>query len=178
MTGSLTKDMPYWDIYRDVMVLRDGRVVPALKLELPSSDLKSSEELEKCNGAIAHMLRYAVPENEIVSVAVHSSKNNLDIAKAYEQQLTIQEDIAKTITEDRIQLFERLQKEGRLFQHDLYISSATKRHKNRKHSGVRRWADKRLGRTTEYQSLSKQEMRLKRTKAIRLTRSTLEPRFV
>ncbi len=168
MTGSLTKDMPYWDIYRDVVVLRDGRVVPALKLALPTSDLKSSEELEKCNNAIAHMLRYAVPENAVVSVAVHSSKSNLDLTKAYEKQLSSQDTIAKTITEDRIQLFEKLQAEGQLFQHDIFISNVAKAHKNKKHSGLRRWTEKQLGRTTQYQSLSKQEMRLKRTRAIHL----------
>jgi conjugal transfer ATP-binding protein TraC len=170
MTGSLTKDLPYWDIYRDVMVLRDGRVVPALKLELPASDLKSSAELEKCNGAVAHMLRYTVPENEVVSVAVHSSRSNLDITKAYARQLSTQDAIAHTITEDRVQLFEKLQREGQLFQHEVFISSVAKGHK-RKHGGLRRWAEKKVGRKTEYQSFSKHEIRLKRARAVRLRQS-------
>ena len=51
MPGSLTKDLPYWEIYRDVMVLNDGRLVPILKLDLPSSDLKSSDDLTRSNHA-------------------------------------------------------------------------------------------------------------------------------
>jgi type IV secretory pathway VirB4 component len=123
MPGSLTKDLPYWDIYRDMVVLSDGRLVPILKLELPQSDLKSSEDLTRCNDLIAQTLRYGVPENEVLSLAIHTPRNKLDITKAYEPQRTTHEVIAKAITEDRIKHFKALQTSRQLFQHEMYVSS-------------------------------------------------------
>jgi conjugal transfer ATP-binding protein TraC len=182
MPGSLTKDLPYWDIYRDVMVLNDGRLVPVLKLELPQSDLKSSEDLTRCNDLIAQMLRYGVPENEVLSLAIHTHRNKLDITGAYESQRTTHEAIAKAITEDRVKHFQTLQGSGRLFQHEMYVSSWKKtKGSNPKKSFLRRKVDKALGRKAHYQSFSKAEIVRRRTRTLKgrevLTRHLREAGF-
>jgi hypothetical protein len=168
MPGSLTKDLPYWDIYRDVMVLSDGRLVPVLKLELPQSDLKSNEELTRCNDLIAQMLRYGVAENEVLSLAIHTHRNTLDITKTYESQRTTHEEIAEAITEDRVKHFQKLQISGHLFQHEMYVSSWKKaKPSNAKKSFLRREIDKALGRKSHYQSFSKAEIVRRRTRTLK-----------
>jgi conjugal transfer ATP-binding protein TraC len=168
MPGSLTKDLPYWDIYRDVMVLGDGRLVPVLKLDLPSSDLKSSHDLTRSNDLLAQMLRYGVQENEVLSLAIHTRRNSLDITKAYGAQCTTQDEIAGVITEDRINHFQTLHASSQLFQHELYLSSFAKgKRPGQKQGFVRKRIDKFLGRKSHYQSLSRAEIVRKRTRAVK-----------
>ncbi len=168
MPGSLTKDLPYWEIYRDVMVLNDGRLVTILKLDLPSSDLKSSSDLTRSNDLIAQMLHYGVQENEVLSLAIHTHRNDLTITKAYEAQCTTQDEIAKAITEDRINHFQTLQASGHLFQHDVYLSCFAKgKRSEQRQSLVQKSFDKFLGRKSQYQSLSRAEIIKKRTRAIK-----------
>jgi hypothetical protein len=71
LEGSLTKDLKYWEIYNDMMVLNDGCFIPAIGFELPSSDLKSESELVGYNNVLSQMLRYATPEGEPLTLLLH-----------------------------------------------------------------------------------------------------------
>jgi type IV secretory pathway VirB4 component len=161
--GSLTKDLKYWEIYKDVMVLSDGCFVPVIGLELPSSDLKSSSELEHHNEMLSQMLRYAAPEGEPLTLTIHTRKSDTAITQAYQQQLTAKEKISRTITDDRINLLTSLENSGRLFEHRAYLSTVFRPSRRRKNP-----FNHLLGRKNKYQSLTRMELIQRRSQAHQL----------
>jgi type IV secretory pathway VirB4 component len=168
LEGSLTKDLKYWEIHNDVMVLDDGCFIPAIGFELPSSDLKSAGELEGYNNVLSQMLRYATPEGEPLTLLIHSQKSDAALVEAYHNQLTAQEKIAKTLTTDRLKHFHELNHTGRLFQHRAYLSTVYRPTKKRKPTPFHSLINKTLGRTSTYQSLSKMELITRRARALQL----------
>lgn len=162
--GSLTKDLKYWEIYKDVMVLSDGCFVPAIGLELPSSDLKSISELVRHNELLSQMLRYAAPEDEPLTLTIHTRKSDAAIIEAYRNQLTANEKIARTITNDRVQHVQELQSSGRLFEHRAYLSTMYRPARSRKKNPF----GKLLGRKSQYQSLTRMELIQRRSQALRI----------
>jgi conjugal transfer ATP-binding protein TraC len=168
LEGSLTKDLKYWEIYKDIMVLDDGCFIPALGFELPSSDLKSTRELERCNDMLSQMLRYAAPEGEALSLVIHSQKSNAALVQAYRRGLTADEKIAATITKDRIKLFHDMTAAGQLFHHRAYLSTVYRPTRKRKRNPLDGVVNALLGRKSIYQSLSKMELTVRRARALRL----------
>ncbi len=168
LEGSLTKDLKYWEIDNDVMVLDDGCLVPAISFDLPSSDLKSEEELEQYNNVLGQMLRYATPEGEPLTLLIHSQKSDSGLMQAYHAQLTAEEKIAKTITTDRIKHFHDLNNAGRLFQHHAYLSTVYRPLRKHKATPLNSLVNNLLGRKSTYQSLSKIELVSRRARALRL----------
>jgi hypothetical protein len=162
--GSLTKDLKYWEIYKDVMVLSDGCFVPVIGLELPSSDLKSSTELDRHNEILSQMLRYGAPEGEPLTLIIHTRKSNNAITQAYQQQLTAKEKIARTITDDRIAHLQVLQSSKRLFEHRAYLSTVYRPSSSRKKNPLNQF----LGRKYKYQSLTRMELIQRRSQAHQL----------
>jgi predicted transcriptional regulator len=141
--GSLTKDLKYWEIYKDVMVLTDGCFVPVIGLELPSSDLQSSTELDRYNEILSQMMRYATPEGEPLTLIIHTRKIDTAIMQAYQQHLTAKEKIAQTLTDDRITHLQALQSSGRLFEHRAYLSTVYRpSRKRRKIRLINYWGEK------------------------------------
>jgi hypothetical protein len=161
--GSLTKDLKYWEIYKDVMVLSDGCFVPVIGLELPSSDLKGSAELDHHNEMFSQMLRYAAPEGEPLTLTIHTRKSDTTITRAYQHQLTAKEKIARTITDDRINLFTSLENSGRLFEHQAYLSTIYRPSRKRKNP-----FNQLLGRKNKYQSLTRMQLIQRRSQAHQL----------
>jgi type IV secretory pathway VirB4 component len=162
--GSLTKDLKYWEIYQDVMVLSDGCFVSVIGLELPSSDLKSSSEIDHHNAVLAQMLRYAAPEGEPLTLTIHTRKSDTAITQAYQQQLTAKEKIARTITDDRMAHLQSLRSSGRLFEHRAYLSTVYRPSRKRKKHPFNRL----LGRKDKYQSLTRMELIQRRSQAHQL----------
>lgn len=162
--GSLTKDLKYWEIYKDVMVLSDGCFVPVIGLELPSSDLKSSNELDRHNEILSQMLRYATPEGEPLTLTIHTRKSDPTVTQAYQHQLTAREKIAQTITEDRIAYLQTLQSSGRLFEHRAYLSTIYRPKGKRGKNPLNQL----LGRKDKYQSLTRMELIQRRSQAHQL----------
>jgi type IV secretory pathway VirB4 component len=162
--GSLTKDLKYWEIHKDVMVLSDGCFVPAIELELLSSDLKSSTELERHNEILSQMLRYAAPEGESLTLTINTRKSDTAITQAYQQQLTAREKIARTITDDRIAHLQDLQSSGRLFEHRAYLSTVYRPSRKRRRNPFNHF----LGGKDKYQSLTRMELIQRRSQAHQL----------
>jgi type IV secretory pathway VirB4 component len=173
LEGSITKDLKYWEIYNDVMVLNDGCFIPAIGFELPSSDLKSESELTHYNNLLSQMLSYATPEGEPLTLLIHSQKSDATLVQSYSRGLTADEKIAKTITTDRIKHFHELNNAGRLFQHRAYLSTVYRPTRKRKATPLNRFFNNLLGRKSTYQSLSKMELITRRARALRLRDSLL-----
>jgi conjugal transfer ATP-binding protein TraC len=168
LEGSLTKDLKYWEIYDDVMVLDDGCFIPAIGFDLPSSDLKDEGELERYNTVLSQMLRYATPEGEPLTLLIHTQKNDLGLMESYHDGLTASEKIAKTITRDRLKHFHNLNSAGRLFQHRAYLSTVYRPARKQKATPFNSLLNKALGRKATYQSLSKLELISRRANALQL----------
>jgi conjugal transfer ATP-binding protein TraC len=168
LEGSLTKDLKYWEIYNDVMVLDDGCFIPAIGFELPSSDLKSESELTHYNNVVSQMLRYATPEGEPLTLLIHSQKNDGVLVQNYSKGLTANEKIAKTITAERIKHFHDLNNAGQLFQHRVYLSTVYRPSRKRKATPLNSLLNTVIGRKFTYQSLSKVELITRRARALRL----------
>jgi conjugal transfer ATP-binding protein TraC len=168
LEGSITKDLKYWEIYDDVMVLDDGCFIPAIGFDLPSSDLKSAGELGGYNNVLSQMLRYATPEGEPLMLLIHSQKSDATLMEAYHDGLTADEKIAKTITRDRLKHFHDLNNTGRLFQHRAYLSTVYRDSSKRKATPFNSLVNKALGRKSLYQSLSKLELINRRARALQL----------
>ena len=166
--GSLTKDLAYWNIYRDVMVLNDGRFIPVLSFDLPANDLKSTAELNRYNDVLAQMLRYAAPEGEPLTLTVHTRKDDLELTEAYKRQQTSAHPLAQAMTEDRTELFRKLRDAGQLFQHRAYLSAVSR---SPGLDSSRTPFAKLLGRKAAYESLSNAEAALKRAYATKLRSS-------
>jgi hypothetical protein len=168
LEGSLTKDLKYWEIYNDVMVLDDGCFIPAIGFELPSSDLKSESELQQYNNILSQMLRYATPEGEPLTLLIHSQKSDANLLEAYHDQLTAEEKIATTITRDRLKHLYDLNNAGRLFKHRAYLSTVYRPSSKRKATPINSLVNKALGRKSTYQSLSKLEVVTRRARALQI----------
>lgn len=83
LPGNLTRELPYWTVRDQAIVLRDGSYRLGFELSLPGTELWDAAQLARSNDHLRALLSAAVPEGECLRILLEVHDDCRDVLRAY-----------------------------------------------------------------------------------------------
>ncbi len=112
--ASLVAELPYWDVFDGVVVLRDGSVEVGVEFDLPATALWPVEAINQLGRQFRLLLRHAVPEGERLRLVVEAGPYDRSVLDRYAAVEVSGHPVAVELRRSRERALRRAAEEGRL----------------------------------------------------------------
>ncbi len=120
-SGNLLNELPYWEVLDGAVINANGTAEIGVRLEPRPSLTQSEDDLERLKRGLQSILRELVPQGERLRLLVQCRPGGLATLETYRNQ-SVKHPALELLTRSRLELFERLYKEGKLLEWDFTVT--------------------------------------------------------